>query len=201
MQTAKNLIKKAWDSNQDFQKALLVYRSTPLSCGKSPAQLLMGRNLRSNLPVAAAELKHSGNHNSRNFMAEKKRQKQDFNKRVKPLSELQPDTRVYIYDKRKKVWSTTGKVVKKVAQRSYLIKSDRGGTYRRNRVHLRPVGQGTRYRNKWASRRYDDDDWEQGGLPNIVTTQNNETAGNSIHSYSLRPRRNIRAPQRLITSM
>ncbi|KAL7879626.1 hypothetical protein SRHO_G00018800 [Serrasalmus rhombeus] len=47
----KKLMRKAKDSGGDFYKALLAYRSTPLECGFSPAQLLMGRRLHSNLPV------------------------------------------------------------------------------------------------------------------------------------------------------
>ena len=41
VQTAKSILKK----DKDQAKALLAYRSTPLACGYSPAQLLMGRNL------------------------------------------------------------------------------------------------------------------------------------------------------------
>lgn len=45
--TIKGLLKKA----EDPYLALLAYRTTPLSNGFSPAELLMGRKLRSNLPV------------------------------------------------------------------------------------------------------------------------------------------------------
>ena len=40
VQIAKSILKK----EKDHANALLAYRSTPLSCGHSPAQLLMGRN-------------------------------------------------------------------------------------------------------------------------------------------------------------
>lgn len=43
VRTVKRLLKK----NQDPQRALLAYRSTPLSQGFSPAELLMGRRIRS----------------------------------------------------------------------------------------------------------------------------------------------------------
>ena len=46
VQTVKLLLRK----EKDPYLALLAYRSTPLSCGYSPAELLMSRKLRSTLP-------------------------------------------------------------------------------------------------------------------------------------------------------
>jgi hypothetical protein len=45
VQTIKRLLKK------EKEKALLAYRSTPLSCGYSPAELLMGRKIRTTVPT------------------------------------------------------------------------------------------------------------------------------------------------------
>ena len=57
VQTAKRIIMKATASGQDPYIALLEYRTTPISdCGKSPAQLLMSRRLRSILPSTPASL-------------------------------------------------------------------------------------------------------------------------------------------------
>ena len=47
VQTVKNLLKKSADP----YNALLSYRATPLECGYSPSQLLMGRQVRSKIPV------------------------------------------------------------------------------------------------------------------------------------------------------
>ena len=55
VQTIKNLLKKA----SDPYMALLCYRTTPLNNGSSPAQLLMGRQLRSNLPMIPSQLQPS----------------------------------------------------------------------------------------------------------------------------------------------
>ena len=46
VQTVKRLLKK----EKDKEKALLAYRS-PLLCGHSPAELLMGRKIRTTVPV------------------------------------------------------------------------------------------------------------------------------------------------------
>ena len=50
---AKNLIKK----NVDIFEALLAYRTTPLSNGFTPGELLMGRKLKSKLPLMEEHLK------------------------------------------------------------------------------------------------------------------------------------------------
>lgn len=52
IQTVKYLLKKGKDPYQ----ALLAYRATPLSNGYSPAELLMGRRLRTTLPVLPERL-------------------------------------------------------------------------------------------------------------------------------------------------
>ena len=52
VRTVKNLL----DKNRDPYAALLAYRSTPLENGYSPAELLMGRKLRTTVPVALTQL-------------------------------------------------------------------------------------------------------------------------------------------------
>ena len=52
VQTAKSLLKKATDPHL----ALLSYRSTPLDNGYSPAQIFIGRQIRSTIPVTKASL-------------------------------------------------------------------------------------------------------------------------------------------------
>lgn len=52
VQTIKSMMKKASASKQDMYTCILVYRSTPIDdLGGSPAQLLMGRRVRSTLPM------------------------------------------------------------------------------------------------------------------------------------------------------
>ena len=57
IQTVKKLFTKAKQSGSDPYISILEYRNSPLSCGKSPAQLLMSRELRSILPLTSGHLK------------------------------------------------------------------------------------------------------------------------------------------------
>ena len=135
VQTAKSILKKG----QDQAKALLAYRATPLACGYSPAQLLMGRNIRSTVPTFPAQLKpqlpdlevlHKRENDSR------LQQQANFNKRHRaaPLSTLPPGTKVHITS-----YDQPGTVVKKAdAPRSYIIETSKRDI-RRNREHLIPL--------------------------------------------------------------
>ena len=44
-------MKNLFSRERDPGKGLLAYRSTPLACKFSPAQLLMGREIRNSVPV------------------------------------------------------------------------------------------------------------------------------------------------------
>ena len=55
VRTIKGLLKKA----EDPYAALLEYRSTPVTCGYSPAELLMNRKLRSSVPISPVQLQPS----------------------------------------------------------------------------------------------------------------------------------------------
>jgi hypothetical protein len=51
VQTVKNLLQKVKASGEDRYLSLLSYRNTPVSDAGSPAQLLMNRRLRTDLPT------------------------------------------------------------------------------------------------------------------------------------------------------
>ena len=135
VQTVKHLLTKS----DEPQAALLAYRSTPLENGYSPAEILMGRKLRTTLPVVPDKLipKLPDLAKLRVTEAETKR-KQDaqYNQRHRAsnLSELEPGETVYIPD-----YKENAVVINKTPQpRSYLVETDGGSVLRRNRKHLTP---------------------------------------------------------------
>lgn len=134
VKVAKGLLKK----NDDIYLALLAYRSTPLECGFSPAELLMNRKIKSQLPILPSQLNNPVNTKSvfnREGRA-KERSAVQFNERhrTKELSQLMTGDSVWVTDLK-----AYGKVVQLLKEpRSYLIETD-SGTYRRNRWHLIPA--------------------------------------------------------------
>ena len=138
VQSAKKLIKKTVETGQDLHQALLVMRSTPLQCGLSPAQLLLGRRLRNNLPIFSSLLDTNSSNYSRNFSEEKKNYKKYYDQHTKQLPELRIGAQVYIYNTSENMWNVSAQVVEQLSSRSYLLKASNGAFYKRNRVHLKP---------------------------------------------------------------
>lgn len=100
VQTVKRLMGKARDSDTDFYQSLLVYRTTPLECGVSPAQLLMGRRLRSNLPIQTDLLKTNEGNSVKKFKEQQKtKQKFYYDRGTKNLPELHAGDQVRFKDK------------------------------------------------------------------------------------------------------
>ena len=134
VQTVKNLLKKA----SDPYAALLAYRATALECGYSPAQLSMGRQLRTSLPVMEATLQprwDDTKSTQRREMASKRQtEAYDRYNRVRPLNTLQTGDTVWVQDAK-----TGGTVVGQAGSpRSYFVQTPTS-RLRRNRRHLVPT--------------------------------------------------------------
>ena len=112
VQTVKRLLCKAKDIGADFYQSLLVYSTTPLGCGISPAQLLMGRRLRSNL------LKTKEGGKVQRFKEQQKaKQKFYYDKGTQNLPELHTGDYVRLKDKTN-TWSQKATVINEVHPRS-----------------------------------------------------------------------------------
>ena len=128
----KSLLK----DSADPYLTMLTYRSTPLPwCGLSPAELLMGRRLRANLPQVVEQLKPEWAH-LKEFMRQKlqfkSKQKSDYDRRHRThsLPPIPDDPEVWITSDRKQVIS--GRVTgQREMPRSYTV-SIPGGSVHRN---------------------------------------------------------------------
>ena len=137
VQTVKRLFKKAQDEGKDIEMGLLELRNTPITgLDESPAQLLMSRHLRSQLPRVPAMLKPRIAEGVREKLKQRQQvQKSQYDKGTKPLSELKPgDTVRYQVNKS---WKPAIVVSKHDSPRSYNIRTQQGTILRRNRYHLK----------------------------------------------------------------
>ncbi|XP_065902601.1 uncharacterized protein [Dysidea avara] len=136
--TVKQLLK----CSEDLNLALLTFRAIPLPwCNRSPAELLMGRCIRTSLLQTDKQLTPQWPYLEefrKSDQALKKRQKKDFDHhhRVHELPDIPDNT---------KVWVTSGETPIQAqvqssagAPRSYVIETPTGNV-RRNRSQLRNV--------------------------------------------------------------
>ena len=142
VKTAKNLIRKAVDSRADPYIAILDYRNTPTQgMESSPVQRLMNTRTRTLLPTTKALLQPRTPQADREIKDLTKRQAQQskyYNQHTRDLPTLTEGdvVRMKPFQLGTKVWKK-GIVTSRLDERSYVVETPDGDTYRRNRYHLR----------------------------------------------------------------
>ena len=119
-------------------KGLLFLRNTPLKCGKSPAELMMGRILRDNLPRLQPTTSPKQRPVSQERIDAKRFHDRKIQTRATPNG-FSRNQRVAIQDEFTREWTRKGSIIDIVAPRSYTIKMDNGNILRRNQRHIRKV--------------------------------------------------------------
>lgn len=137
VKTVKQLLQNAPDPHI----ALLSYRATPLpSCGLSPAELLMGRRIRTDLPQLKQRLVPDWPYledfrKADECHKQKQKENYDTRHRTRPLASLPKNAPVWVDTPS---GQTPGKVVRPSGEpRSYQVEVP-SGEVRRNRMQLRP---------------------------------------------------------------
>lgn len=184
-EAAVKIIKRSLSKTEDPYETLMIYRSTPLPNGYSPTELLMGRRMRTTVPIATQllEPKLPDQKELRRYEQENRnRQKQYFDRRhgVRQLDPLGSGERVWVIDLKR-----TGVVQNKAhTPRSYWITSE-GQEIRRNRTHLIPFP----------------DQQDKQGIEEFpeTTTRPEETCADTSHKHS-RHGRCVKEPDRFGTS-
>ena len=126
-------------------KALLMYRSTPIpSLGASPAEMAMGRKLRTLVPTISGNLKpRLVDHDLLKLKDDSAKRKQTYyyNRHygVKALPTLHPGDKVFVRtDNEKGRWDREAEIIHTYSTpRSYMLETQNGQRFRRNRRHLR----------------------------------------------------------------
>ena len=133
MRTVKSLLKDC----KDPYLALLSYRTTPLPfCNYSPSQLLMGRRLRSAIPILLVpywpDLKQFREIDDK--YKQKLKKQFDRRHRVCELPVLDNQVPVYISSGRN-TSAIPGNIIQSAGERTYQVQTPTGIS-RRNRCHL-----------------------------------------------------------------
>ena len=99
-------VKGLWKGGGDKAKALLTYRATPLESGYSPEQLLMGRQIHSDIPQLPAALRPrwpniKGFQKSEKQAKDNQQRRYNLHHRVRSLPQLQPGQNVWMQREKK----------------------------------------------------------------------------------------------------
>ena len=133
VQIVKNLFIQAHEDGTNYQKALMIYRNTPLDDSLlSPMQILQGRAARSDLPMSyAAKVKFGLASGQPPSLRPEKNE-------CAPTHDYNMNQDVMYLDPASKKWFPATIVRLMDAKRSYLIKTPKGVEYRKTQQHLKP---------------------------------------------------------------
>ncbi|RXN16535.1 dynein heavy chain axonemal [Labeo rohita] len=136
IQTVKNLLKKAQESQRDPYIALLEYRNAPMDGVKlSPAQMLMGRRLKTKLPTSTKLLRPQLYRNVHKDIKDRQlKQKSYFDCGAKQLPPIATGEKVRV--KVKNNWQPAIVLRSHEKPRSFVIQRPDGNVFRRNRRDL-----------------------------------------------------------------
>ncbi len=146
VKSVKTMVKKTCAGrsigNADFWQAMLEYRNTPRKDGLSPAQRVFGRPMRTKLPSHPLALERTAQHEikkaDRRAANLRQKAKERYDSGAKELPELQVGDIVRVQHHVTKKWDLIAEVVEiKPRGRSYLVRSESGKLYWRNRRYLR----------------------------------------------------------------
>ena len=135
------IIKKMWNKacadKQDLYLCLLAYRNTVIDNLASPAQLLMGGRLRSNLPVVSSQLQPEVVRPELvkiKLKENKQTQKRYYDIGSRSLPPLQKGEKARVRMQGK--WEPVVVINNAKTPRSYIVRTESGKILRRNRRHL-----------------------------------------------------------------
>ena len=148
VQTIKNIFKRAKAEGGNALLSILEYRTTPVDGLASPAQLLMGRQLRSVLPTTSKHLEPK-TINPDEVTAKRQHlqasQKNYYDRTSHQMSSVRTGDNVYVKLTKDENWKPAQVVAQSSTPRSFSVQTEGGQIYRRNRRHIRHTAQPGQY--------------------------------------------------------
>ena len=142
----KHLIAKSTNrgnlDTDSFRQAMIEYRNTPRANGLSPAQMVFGRPMRSQVVTHRRAFrvlwKKEATRADRKAAHLKQKAKERYDQHTRRLPELPVGAIVRVQHPVRKRWQITGEVIEKRNNgRSFLVRSESGRVYWRNRRFLK----------------------------------------------------------------
>ena len=141
----KSLLKKSSPSghinSDEFQRGLLEWRNTPSSDGQSPAQILLGRQLRSDIPALDSTFtppwKPSISKRIETRREEGRDAKRRYDTTARQLKPIPVNSSVRVQNHLTKLWDLRGHVVSVSRNRDYHVKISSGRKLWRNRRFIK----------------------------------------------------------------
>jgi hypothetical protein len=138
----KALIKKCKATGQDLQLAMLNLRATPVDSNlPSPAEMLMGRPIRTALPsYHHPRTLQKDQEISNSLQKRKEKMKTDHDRRAGPeLPPLHIGQKVRVQNQENKLWEPAEVTQVCDEPKSYEVTTPNGSQLRRNRIHIREM--------------------------------------------------------------
>ena len=208
IQTVKNILIKAKETNTDYELALLIFRSTPVENSlPSPAKILYNRNIRANLPTITKCQDNRHREIRDNLQTRQNRQKKYYDRGTRPLKRLNTGQHIMMQKYNGSVWEPAIVTQETKYPRSYIVQTPNGKTYRRNRRQLMDLHPQTRLDDYWSNDNHvDEENLDRQEHTNRPTETNEGNDLDTTDTPTLttqldRPRRLIKRPERLIETM
>lgn len=137
----KALLRHAGNINsEEFAKGLIEWRNTPKEHGRSPAEIMFGRQQRSIVPCPPDALIRPTSKEDEKWIEQcdklEEKRRVHFDSRTKSLEELSIGDRVAIQDPVSKRWIKKGEIIESGHRRRYLVAFEDGSVKFRNRKFL-----------------------------------------------------------------
>ena len=131
---------KAAESKSDPYLALLEYRNTPIN-GFAPAQVMVGRQLRSILPSITQTLQPGAFQFDRFRQQREKAQEaksKHYNQHARNMEPLKTGQKVWVQLTDQGTWKKATVCRTGDSPRSYYVRLEEGGMFHCNRIHIKP---------------------------------------------------------------
>ena len=132
-------VQRSGEKFNEFLRGILELRNTPKSHGKSPAELIYNRPLRSHIPSVMPNPSPQSHHVTEHIQQRRLASKENYDRTTRELPPLHVGQHVNVQDSRTHRWSIPGRIIRIGPNRDYMVDVGKGRNMWRNRRFIRPT--------------------------------------------------------------